>query len=329
VEYRELGRTGWKISAIGFGAWAIGGDAWGRTDDEESRRTLRRALDLGVNFIDTADVYGDGHSERLIAEVLRERSGDRIIVATKAGRRLSPHVAGGYDRANLRAFAERSLRNLGVDALDLLQLHCPPGEVYEMPEVFGVLDDLVRDGLVRHYGVSVERVDEALRAIEYPNVQSVQIIFNMLRLKPAERFFAAARERRVGILARVPLASGLLSGKLRADSAFAPEDHRHFNRRGEAFDVGETFSGVDYDAGLRAVEALRPLVPAGATLAQLALRWTLMFPEVTSAIPGARHERQAEDNVRAADLAPLDDAAMAHVQAVYDRHVRAAVHDRW
>jgi aryl-alcohol dehydrogenase-like predicted oxidoreductase len=334
MEYRELGRTGWRISAISFGAWAIGGDAWGTTDDAESLRALHRAVDLGVNFIDTADVYGDGHSERLIARLRRERGtggGGRhdIIVATKAGRRLNPHVAAGYDRANLGAFVERSLRNLEVDALDLLQLHCPPGEVYEMPEVFGILDDLVAAGKVRFYGVSVERVAEAVRAAAYPNVQSVQIIFNMFRLKPAESFFALAQERRVGILARVPLASGLLSGKLRPDTQFAATDHRNYNRRGEAFDVGETFSGVDYEAGLRAVEELRPLVPEGATLAQLALRWLLMFPAVTAAIPGARTAAQVEGNVAALDLPPLSPDAMARVREVYDRHVRAAVHDRW
>jgi aryl-alcohol dehydrogenase-like predicted oxidoreductase len=328
MEHRELGRTGWRISAIGFGAWAIGGDAWGRTDDAESLRALHRAVDLGVNFVDTADVYGDGHSERLVARLRRERS-EELIVATKAGRRLNPHVASGYDRANLTAFVERSLRNLETEAIDLLQLHCPPSAVYEMPEVFGILDDLAAAGKIRHYGVSVERVAEAVRAVEYPNVQSVQIIFNMFRLKPAEEFFPIARERKVGILARVPLASGLLSGKLRPDTAFAPEDHRSFNRQGEAFDAGETFSGVDYAAGLQAVEELRPLVPDGWTMAQLALRWILMFPEVTTAIPGARDARQAEDNVRAAELPPLTAATMSAARSVYERHVRALVHDKW
>jgi aryl-alcohol dehydrogenase-like predicted oxidoreductase len=328
VEYRALGRTGWKVSTIGFGAWAIGGDAWGRTDDRESLAALHRAIDLGVNFIDTADVYGDGHSERLVARVRRERA-EEIIIATKAGRRLPSQVASGYNRANLTAFVERSLRNLDTAALDLLQLHCPPSEVYDMPEVFGVLDDLVQAGKVRHYGVSVERVDEAVRAVRHPGVQSVQIIFNMFRLKPAETFFPLARERHVGVLARVPLASGLLAGRLRRDTAFGTGDHRHYNRRGEAFDVGETFSGVDYETGLAAVEELRALVPAGATLAQLALRWILMFPEVTTAIPGVKTPSQAEENTRAAALAPLDATAMAVVQAVYDRRVRAAIHPRW
>jgi aryl-alcohol dehydrogenase-like predicted oxidoreductase len=328
MNYRELGRTGWKISEISFGAWGIGGDAWGKTDDAESMRGLNRAVDLGVNFFDTADVYGDGHSERLIARLRRERS-EKIIVATKAGRRLQQQLASGYNRANLTAFVERSLKNLEMDALDLLQLHCPPSEVYEMPEVFGILDDLVTAGKLRYYGVSVEHVDEALRAIQYDAVQSVQIIFNMFRLKPSDRFFDEARARRVGILARVPLASGLLSGKMRADSTFAAQDHRNFNRHGEAFDQGETFSGVDYATGLEAVETLRPLVPAGASMAQLALRWILMFPAVTAAIPGAKNEKQVEDNVRAAELPPLSDDAMKAVRATYDRYLRTAIHSKW
>jgi len=328
MEYRALGRTGWKISTISFGAWAIGGDAWGGADDAESLRALHRAVDLGVNFFDTADVYGDGRSERLLARLKAERR-EEIIVATKAGRRLNPHTAAGYNRANLTAFVERSLTNLATDALDLLQLHCPPTPVYDSAEVFGVLDDLVRAGKVRCYGVSVETVAEALRAIEWPGVQSVQIIFNLFRLKPSERFFAAAAAKQVGILARVPLASGLLSGRLKPDTAFPAGDHRSFNRRGEAFDVGETFSGVDYAEGVRAAEELKALVPAGASLAQLALRWILMFPEVTAAIPGARNPEQVEENVRAAALPPLSADAMARARAVYDRHFRAAIHSRW
>ena len=328
MRYRELGRTGWKISEISFGAWAIGGAEWGRTDDAQSMRALHAAIDAGVNFIDTADVYGDGHSERLVGRLLEERS-DEIIVATKAGRRLNPHVADGYTHANLEGFVDRSLRNLGTGAIDLLQLHCPPSVVYERPEVFDALDRLVEAGKLRHYGVSVETVEEAMRAIEYPNVQSVQIIFNMFRLKPAEAFFAAAAERGVGILARVPLASGMLSGRLRADTVFGERDHRRFNRHGEAFDMGETFSGVDYDTGLRAVDELRPLVPTGATMAQLALRWILMFPEVTVAIPGGKSPDQVRQNVAAADLPGLSDDAMHRVREVYDRHVREAVHSRW
>ena len=328
MDYRSLGRTGFNISSISYGAWAIGGDAWGKTDDTESMRSLLRAVDLGVNFIDTADVYGDGHSERLIGRLRRERK-EEIIVATKAGRRLSPHVAEGFTRKNLDAFVERSLKNLDTDAIDLLQLHCPPPDVYDMPEVFGILDDLVGEGKLRYYGVSVERVEEALRAARYPNVQSIQIIFNMFRLKPAEELFPVVREKRIGVLARVPLASGLLSGKLRRDSTFEKTDHRNYNRHGESFDVGETFSGVAYDTGLQAVEELRTLVPADATMAQLALRWILMFPEVTAAIPGAKDARQTEDNVRAADLPPLSEEQMARVRDIYDRSIRPLVHHRW
>ncbi len=328
MEYREFGRTGWKISTIGFGAWGIGGDAWGTTDDEVSRASLHKAIDLGVNFIDTADVYGDGHSEQLIAQVRKTRS-EQLIVATKAGRRLNPHVASGYNRQNLTSFVERSLHNLETEALDLLQLHSAPSEVYDMPEVFGILDDLVQQGKVRFYGVSVERVDEALKAITYANVQSVQIIFNMFRLKPSEQFFAAARERRVGILARVPLASGMLTGKFRPETQFALNDHRNYNRHGEAFDQGETFSGVDYETGLQAVEELRKLAPEGTTMAQFALRWILMFPEVTSAIAGAKNTQQVEDNVRAASLPALSNETMRRVREVYDTFIRSQVHHRW
>ncbi|HVB72772.1 MAG TPA: aldo/keto reductase [Ktedonobacteraceae bacterium] len=328
MEYRALGRTGWNISEISFGAWGIGGDAWGNTDDTTSLAALHRAIDMGVNFIDTADVYGDGRSEQLIAQVRKSRS-EQLIVATKAGRRLDPHVASGYNRQNLTSFVERSLRNLQTDALDLLQLHSAPSEVYDMPEVFGILDDLTRQGKIRFYGVSVERVDEALRAINHPDVQSVQIIFNMFRLKPAEQFFAAAREQKVGILARVPLASGMLTGKLRPETQFAQNDHRNYNRHGEAFDQGETFSGVDYNEGLQAVERLRPLVPQGASMAQFALRWILMFPEVTAAIPGAKTPQQAEDNVQAAALPPLSDETMRQVREIYDTYIRAQVQNRW
>ena len=328
MEYRALGQTGWKISAIGFGAWGIGGDAWGTTDDKVSLAALHKAIDLGVNFIDTADVYGDGHSEQLIAQVRKARS-EQLIVATKAGRRLNPHTAPGYNRQNLTSFVERSLRNLETETLDLLQLHSPPSEVYDMPEVFGILDDLVQQGKVRFYGVSVERVDEALKAITYPHLQSVQIIFNMFRLKPAEKFFAAASERQVGILARVPLASGLLTGTFRPNTQFAENDHRNFNRHGEAFDQGETFSGVDYETGLQAVEELRKIVPQGATMAQFALRWILMFAEVSSTIPGAKNPRQAEDNVQAASLPPLNNETMHRVQEIYDTFIRPQIHQRW
>ena len=327
MRYRELGRTGWKVSEISFGAWAIG-SMWGKVDDNESLAALHRAIDLGVNFIDTADVYGMGHSERLIARLKKERR-ETIYVATKAGRRLSPHNADGYNRRNLKQFIDDSLRNLETDCLDLVQLHCPTTEVYYRPEVFGVLDDLTKEGKIRYYGVSVERVEEALKAIEFPGVQSIQIIFNMFRTRPAELFFPEAQRRRVGILARVPLASGMLAGKMTAQTAFAADDHRNFNRHGERFDVGETFSGVDFETGLAAVEGLRALVPHGATLAQLALRWILMFEAVTCAIPGAKRPSQVEDNVRAADLPPLTDTQMAKARDVYDTYIRKLVHQCW
>jgi aryl-alcohol dehydrogenase-like predicted oxidoreductase len=327
MEYRALGRTGWQVSTISFGAWAIGG-TWGNVDDRESLSALHRALDLGVNFFDTADVYGDGRSERLLARLRRERR-EPFHVATKAGRRLDPHVAGGYTRRNLTAFVERSLANLESDTLDLLQLHCPPTEVYYMPEVFDALDTLAKEGKLRFYGVSVERVEEGIKAIEYPGVQSVQIIFNVLRQRPADLFFNEARRRQVGILARVPLASGLLTGKLSRETTFAPDDHRAFNRHGESFDRGETFSGLDFETGLRVVEALRPLVPPGQTLAQMALRWILMEPAVTCAIPGAKRPAQVEENVRAADLPPLPEATMSACRELYSRHVRPLVHHYW
>ena len=328
MEYRVLGRTGMSVSAISFGAWAIGG-SWGTVDDEESIRTLHAAIDSGVNFIDTADVYGDGRSERLVARLRRERPGETIYVATKAGRRLPTQTPGGYSRENLTVWVDRSLQNLEVDAIDLLQLHCPPSSVFGDPAVYGILDDLVTAGKLRHYGVSVERVDEALDAIKHPGVKTVQIIFNMFRMKPAEVFFSEAITRQVGILARVPLASGLLTGKLSAASQFADDDHRKFNREGEAFDKGETFSGVPYSVGLAAVEELRALVPAGSPLAQLALRWTLMFDAVTCAIPGAKTPAQARSNAAAADLPPLDRKTMDSVRDIYARHIREHVHAAW
>ena len=327
MQYRELGRTGWKVSDISFGAWAIGG-AWGNVSDDESLAALRKAIDCGVNFIDTADVYGDGRSERLIAQ-LRKSVKSEIIVATKAGRRLPRQTVTGYSRQNLTMWVEDSLRNLATDSLDLLQLHCPPTALYDGPEVFGILDDLVRAGKIRYYGVSVEKIEEALKAVEYPNVQTVQIIFNCFRQRPAETFFARAKEKRVGILARVPLASGLLTGKFRQDSTFAADDHRNFNRHGEAFDMGETFSGVDYNVGLKAVEEMRALVPAGVSMSQFALRWILMFDAVTCAIPGGKRAEQVADNCRASDLPPLTSQAMKEVQRIYDEKIRPLVEERW
>lgn len=327
MQYRELGRTGWQVSEVSFGAWAIGG-AWGQVDDKESLAALHKAIDLGVNFIDTADVYGDGRSERLIAQVLKERR-EKIYVATKAGRRLDPHVADGYNAENLTTFIERSLKKLDTECLDLVQLHCPPTDVFYRPEVFEALDKLMQAGKIRHYGVSVEKVEEALKAIEYPNVKTVQIIFNMFRQRPAELFFKEAKRRNIGVLARVPLASGLLTGKMSAQTTFADDDHRKFNRHGEAFDVGETFAGVDYDTGLAAVEALKALRPENATMAQFALRWILMFDAVTCVIPGAKRPAQAEDNCSSADLPGLSDETMNKVRKIYDRYIREQVHHRW
>jgi aryl-alcohol dehydrogenase-like predicted oxidoreductase len=327
MKYRLLGRTPWKVSEISFGAWAIG-SSWGAVDDSESLAALHKAIDCGVNFIDTADVYGMGHSEQLIAKLKRERK-EEIVIATKAGRRLSPHTAAGYNQHNLTGFVEDSLKNLATDSLDLLQLHCPPTDVYYQPEVFGALDRLVEAGKIRYYGVSVERVEEALKAIEFPGMQTVQIVFNCFRLRPAALFFEQALKRQVGILARVPLASGMLTGKMSAASVFAADDHRNFNRHGEAFDVGETFSGVDYSTALRAVEEIRRLVPPGITMAQFALRWILMFDAVTCAIPGAKRPSQAADNCAAADLPPLSVEAMRAIETLYNSSIRPLVHQRW
>ncbi len=327
MQYRTLGKTGYRVSTISLGTWAAGGD-WGTVTEEDALSTMKRAYELGVTLFDTADVYGDGRSERFCAKLRRE-VGPEVFIATKAGRRLSPHEAAGYNLENLSRFADRSLENLGVETLDLLQLHCPPTDVYYMPEVFGALDELVRKGKIRHYGVSVERVEEALKAIEYPGVASVQIIYNVFRQRPAELFFEKAREKNVGILARVPLASGLLSGTMTASRTFAESDHRRYNIRGEVFDRGETFAGVDFARGLEAAEEVRRLVPASATMAQLALRWITMHEAVTCAIPGAKTAAQIDENAAAADLPPLSDETMATLARVYDGYFREAVHQRW
>jgi aryl-alcohol dehydrogenase-like predicted oxidoreductase len=325
---RDFGRTGRKVSEIGFGAWAIGA-SWGHVDESDALAALHETLDAGVTFLDTADVYGDGRSEQLIARVLKERGGDRPFVATKTGRRLPKQEVAGYSLETMSGFIDRSLKNLQVDTLDLVQLHCPPTELYYHPEVFGSLDRLVEQGKIRNYGVSVERVEEALKAIEYPGVQSIQIIFNIFRQRPAERLFALAQEKQVAIIARVPLASGLLSGKFRADTKFESTDHRQFNRNGEAFDVGETFSGVPYEKGLAAVERVRPLVGGDATMAKFALRWIVMFDAVTVAIPGARNGAQARSNAEAAALPALPEATMAELRAIYDQDIKPFVHQRW
>jgi aryl-alcohol dehydrogenase-like predicted oxidoreductase len=327
MEQRRLGKTGRTVSAIGFGAWAIGG-SWGSVDDDVSLRALHAAADAGVTLIDTADVYGDGRSERLIGRFLRERAGEAFFVATKMGRSV-PQVAANYTPEAFRDWVDGSRERLRVDQLDLVQLHCPPIEVYYRPDLFEALDALVADGSIAAYGVSVERVEEALKAIEFPGVATVQIIYNIVRQRPADRFLAEAARRDVGVLARVPLASGLLSGKLTRETAFASDDHRAFNRHGESFDVGETFAGLDYETGLELVEELRALVPPGATLAQLALRWILMAGGVTAAIPGAKTPDQARSNAAAADLPPLRAATMERIRELYERRAKPLVHQRW
>ena len=327
MKYRPLGRTGWKVSEVSFGAWAIGGE-WGHVSDQDAKPALHKAVDCGVNFFDTADVYGSGRSERLVGE-LRKSCSQEIIVATKAGRRLPKQTVEGYSRKNLTGWIDDSLRNLGCETVDLLQLHCPPTEAYDHPEVFGILDDLSKAGKIRYYGVSVEKVEEAIKAIEFPNVQTVQIIFNCFRQRPAEVFFPLAQQKRVGILARVPLASGLLTGKFRADSTFAADDHRNFNRYGQEFDVGETFSGVDFGTGLEAAEAIRSLLPAGVSMSSFALHWILMFGAVSCAIPGGKRPEQVAENCSASRLPALSEKEMDAVRRIYDQKIRPQVHPRW
>jgi aryl-alcohol dehydrogenase-like predicted oxidoreductase len=328
MKSRQFSRTPWAVSEIGFGAWAIGG-SWGDVSETDAKGAVHAALDAGMTFIDTADVYGDGRSERIIRDVLKERGGTRPMVATKAGRRLPAQVVEGYTKENLEAWIDRSLTNLGVDTLDLVQLHCPPTDVYYRPDIFEILEDLVARGKIRFYGVSVEKVEEGLKALEYPNLVSVQVIYNIFRQRPADLFFARAKAKNVATIIRVPLSSGMLTGKMKADSQFAKDDHRAFNRHGEAFDMGETFSGVPYEVGLQAVERLRPLVPDGATMAQFALRWILMQDAVTVIIPGAKNRSQAEDNAASSGLAPLPAEVMAEIRKVYEDLIKVHVHQKW
>ena len=325
---REFGRTGRRVSEIGFGAWAIGA-SWGHVDDRAALAALGAALDAGVTFIDTADVYGDGRSERLIAQAVREHGGRRPFIATKTGKRLPEQKVSGFTEANLRNFIDRSRENLGMETLDLVQLHCPPTDLYYHPEIFDMLDGFVAEGRIRNYGVSVERVEEAMKALEYPGIVSIQIVFNIFRQRPAERLFDLAQRSNTALIARVPLASGLLSGKFRSDTRFEETDHRQFNRNGEAFDVGETFSGVPYEKGLATVERVRPLVGGNATMAKFALRWILMFEAITVVIPGARSDIQARSNAEAAELAPLSPEVMAKLKTIYEEDVKPYVHQRW
>jgi len=327
MKYRRLGKTNFEISEVSLGTWQLG-EAWGTVSDEDAIRVLETAIDRGVNFFDTADVYGDGRSERYIAQVLAKHSG-KVYVATKAGRRLQPHTPDGYNRKNLTAFVERSLTNLKREALDLVQLHCPPTEVYYRPEVFEALEELRRTGKILFYGVSVEKVEEALKAIEYPGLATVQIIFNIFRQRPKELFFPVAQRRDVGILVRLPLASGLLGGNITRETKFAADDHRSYNRYGERFDRGETFSGVDFDVALDAVERIRRIIPANVSMADFAMRWILQHDEVSCVIPGARNADQVIENAKTSDLAPLTSEQMQTLANVYQEQIKPLVHHRW
>jgi aryl-alcohol dehydrogenase-like predicted oxidoreductase len=327
MKYRKLGKTGFEVSEVSLGTWQIGAE-WGSIPEKDAVALLHAAIDNGINFFDTADVYGDGRSESLIAQVLAERR-EKIFVASKAGRRLRPHTADGYNEKNLTAFVERSLKNLRRETLDLVQLHCPPNDVYYRPETFESLDGLKQAGKIRHYGVSVEKTEEAIKATEFPGVASVQIIFNIFRQRPKELFFPLAQKRDVGILVRLPLASGLLGGKITKETQFAADDHRSFNRHGEQFDRGETFSGVDLDIALDAVEKVRQIVPQNVTMASFALRWILEFPEVSCVIPGARNAGQVLENIKAAEAPALTPAQMDALERVYQDKVHDLVHQRW
>jgi aryl-alcohol dehydrogenase-like predicted oxidoreductase len=328
MQTRGLGRTGRPVSVVGLGCWQLGAD-WGQVDDDDALAVLHAAVDAGVTFLDTADVYGDGRSETLIGRFLATRRDAGLTVATKMGRRADPFVPEAFTADAFRGWVDRSRRNLGVDTLDLVQLHCPPPSVYSDERVYEALDGLVADGSIAAYGVSVETVDEALTAISHPGVATVQIIVNIFRRKPLERVLPAAAEAGVGIIARVPLASGLLTGKYDESTQFSTDDHRSFNRNGEAFDVGETFSGVPFDVGVRAAREVAEWTPDGATTAQLALRWLIDQPGVTTAIPGARSPEQARANADAAALPPLGDEAEAALAAIYDSRIREHVHARW
>ena len=326
MKFRQFSNIGWRVSEIGLGCWAIGSE-WGDVTQEDATEVLKTSLDKGINFFDTADVYGDGRSEQFVGELLKSTS-EKIYVATKSGRRLNPHNSEGYNPQNIESFIDRSLKNLGVECIDLLQLHCPPSDVCSKKETFEMMDDIVKKGKILHYGVSVEKVSEAMDAIQFPNVKSIQIIFNMFRQKPSEEFFKEAAKRDVAIIARVPLASGLLTGKMNKHSSFPSNDHRSYNIKGEAFDVGETFSGVSFEKGLEAVEELKKLLPENFTLADFALKWILMHDEVTVAIPGAKNKQQASLNVNSIDLDEISEL-MPSIKNIYDKYFREDIHHRW
>ena len=328
MQKRELGRTGRQVGVVGLGCWQLGGD-WGEVDEDDAMATLHAAVDAGVTFLDTADVYGDGRSERLVGRLLRERAGEALVVATKMGRRADPHVPDAFTGEAMRAWNDRSRTNLGVDTLDLVQLHCPPTPVYSLDAVFDELDAMVEEGRMRAYGVSVETCGEALTAIARPNVASVQIILNVFRRKPLDQVLPAARDAGVGIIARVPLASGLLTGKYDEHTTFAENDHRNYNRSGQAFDVGETFAGVPFEVGVAAAREVAAAAPSGTSTAQLALRWLIDQPGVSTVIPGARTPEQAKANAASAEVEALDAQTLSELQRVYDERIREHVHDRW
>lgn len=328
MKYRKLGKTGLNVSEVSLGTWQVGGGWGGSFDDKVALDIIHEAIDQGINFIDTADVYDAGLSEAAVGKIVRERK-EEVFVATKCGRQIQPHVSAGYTPKVLRGYVDASLKNMQLDTIDLIQLHCPPTEVYHRPEIFGLFEDLKKEGKIRNMGVSVEKVEEALVALDYQNVTTVQVIFNMFRPKPSEEFFGQAQSKDCGIIVRVPLASGLLSGKIDANTAFHPEDHRNFNRNGEAFDKGETFSGIDLDRGVEAVRELKQLFGDRAPLAALAIRWVLMFDEVSTVIPGASKTEQVKANVKAASIAPLTNEEMAAVRDIYDKYFKADIHAQW
>lgn len=327
MNYRKLGKTGIMVSEIGFGAWAIGG-TWGEVNDDESRKALREAVENGINFFDTADVYGDGRSERLVGE-LKKDYGDQIHIATKAGRRLNPHTAEGYNYENILNFTKRSLKNLNVKEIELLQLHCPPWEVYYNPDLFESLEKLREEGLILNYGVSVEKVEEAIKASEYKGVSTVQIIFNMFRQRPSDYFLELAEKRNIGVIARVPLASGLLTGKFNGNEEFEIGDHRRFNRNGEAFDRGETFSGVDFERGVQTVKDLKKYIPAGFSMTEFALKWILMHKQISTVITGAKTSNQIRENANSSTKPDLNEETMMKVKEIYDEKIKAMVHQYW
>ena len=327
MKYRIFGKTNWKVSEVGLGTWALGG-GWGYVSESDARGVLQKAIKRGVNFFDTADVYGDGRSEQLIGQVLKSKD-QKIYVATKFGRRLKPHVSSGYTKDNLERFLDRSLKNLGVDTIDLIQLHCPPPDVYYKPEVFEALDSFVKHGKIQHYGVSVEKVEEGLKAIEYSGLVSVQIIFNIFRQRPSELFFEQCKKKNIAVIARVPLASGLLTGKMSLETKFPEDDHRNYNREGKFFDVGETFAGVNFEIGLKAVEKLKRIKPDDISCVQMALKWILMHPEVSCVIPGAKRIQQLEENISASELRDLDPDVLKNIKTIYENFIKPAVHHRW